>query len=194
MHRKEVTHSNGSYEKKSRRRAWLKKWDKVKSHGTLIDWCTGREWHVNCMTVISVWWRSNIPFQRLSGRLNYYITRWRQEVRELGTRFGDQRSWRQDVVEKATTQQKGPLGSPIEFGDQTSWWEDAGMRTCPRKAGPQGPRLSNPGERERHNADGHKSGGQYVAVFVQSPTPSHAQNLSNKVRGIYFFKVLARLY
>ena len=23
------------------------------SHGTLIDWCTGREWPVNCTTVIS---------------------------------------------------------------------------------------------------------------------------------------------
>ena len=37
MHRKEVTHSDGSYEKKSRRLAWLTIWDKVKSHGTLID-------------------------------------------------------------------------------------------------------------------------------------------------------------
>ena len=38
MHREEVAHSNGSYESKSRRRAWLTKWDKVKkSHGTLID-------------------------------------------------------------------------------------------------------------------------------------------------------------
>ena len=31
MHRKEMTHSNGSYERKSRRRAWLTKWDKVKN-------------------------------------------------------------------------------------------------------------------------------------------------------------------
>ena len=66
--------------KKSRRRAWLTKWDKVKSRNTVIDWCTGREWPVNCMTVISAWWRSNMPFKRLSGRLNYYIPRWRQEV------------------------------------------------------------------------------------------------------------------
>ena len=36
----------------------------LKSHGTLIDWCTGREWPVNCMTVISAWWRKNMPFQR----------------------------------------------------------------------------------------------------------------------------------
>ena len=61
---REVTHSDGSYGKKSRRRAWLTIWDKVKFHGTVIDWCTGREWPVNCVTVISVWWRTNVPFQR----------------------------------------------------------------------------------------------------------------------------------
>ena len=48
---------------------WLMKWDEVKnSHGTLIDWRSGREWPVNCMTVISTWWRSNMRFQRSSGR------------------------------------------------------------------------------------------------------------------------------
>ena len=86
MHRKEGTHSDGSYEEKSCRRTLLTKWDKVKAHYILIDWCTGREWPVKCMAVISAWWRSNMPFQRLSGWLNYYITRWRQEVSELGTR------------------------------------------------------------------------------------------------------------
>ena len=51
---------------------WLMKWDEVKknSHGTLIDWCTGREWPVNCMTVISAWWRSNMRFQKSSKRLS----------------------------------------------------------------------------------------------------------------------------
>ena len=63
IHRKEVTHFDGSYGKKSRRRAWLTIWDKVKSHGTVIDWCTGREWPVKCMTVISAWWQSNMAFQ-----------------------------------------------------------------------------------------------------------------------------------
>ena len=48
---------------------WLMKWDELKnSHGTLIDWCTGREWPLNCMTVISAWWRLNIQFQRSSER------------------------------------------------------------------------------------------------------------------------------
>ena len=59
-----------SNRKKSRRRIWLTKWDKVKAHDTLIDWCTGREWPLNCMTVISAWWRLNMPFQRLSGWLS----------------------------------------------------------------------------------------------------------------------------
>ena len=27
-------------------------WAKKNSHGILIDWCTGREWPVKCMTVI----------------------------------------------------------------------------------------------------------------------------------------------
>ena len=40
MYRKEVTYSDGSYEKKSRRRAWLKKWAKVK-----IPWYTHRLMH-----------------------------------------------------------------------------------------------------------------------------------------------------
>ena len=40
-HRKEVTHSNGSYERKSRRRAWLTKWDKFKK----IPWYTHRLMH-----------------------------------------------------------------------------------------------------------------------------------------------------
>ena len=108
-----------SNRKKSRRRIWLTKWDKVKAHDTLIDWCTGREWPLNCMTVISAWWRSNMPFQRLSGwlsgRLNYHITRRGQEVVGKATpgRRGPrdpqwvlETRWWQDVLEKASTQQK----------------------------------------------------------------------------------------
>ena len=29
--------------------------------GPTSEWCTGREWPVNCMTVISAWWWSNMP-------------------------------------------------------------------------------------------------------------------------------------
>ena len=62
-------------------------------------------------------------------------------------------------------------------GDQTRWWQDAVEKARTQQSGPLGLRLSSTGERERHNADGHKSGGQYIAVFVQSPTPSYTQNL-----------------
>ena len=56
-HRKEVTHSNGSYERKSRGRKLAGEMGRgnKKSHYTLIDWRTGREWPLNCMTVISAW-------------------------------------------------------------------------------------------------------------------------------------------
>ena len=79
-----------------RRRAWLTIWDTVKSHGTV------RLMHQKRVTCelhdsYSLRWQSNMPFQWqrkwhipmasygeiLSGRLNYYITRWRQKVSSL---------------------------------------------------------------------------------------------------------------
>ena len=57
---------------------------------------------------------------------------------------GDQMSQRQDVVEKASTQQKA---------ETPGLW------------------LSSPGERERHNADGRKSEGQYIAVLFGLQLP-----------------------
>ena len=66
-------------------------------------------------------------------------------------------------------------------------------RESQQKAGPPGLQLSNPGERERHNADGHKSGVNMLQFCSVSNSLSHT-NLSNKVRGIYFFKeVFTRL-
>ena len=75
----------------------------LKSCGPATNWCTRREWPVSCMTVISARWQSNMPFQGqrkwhilmasygeiLSEWMNYFITRWRQEVSE----FGDQTYW-----------------------------------------------------------------------------------------------------
>ena len=112
----------------------------LKSHGTVIDWCTGREWPVNCMTVISAWWQS---WGDIEWVLNYYITQCtgNSTSLEIGE-FGDWRVWRQDVVEKASTQQSGPPGL----------------------------RLRSPGERER-NTNGHKSGGQYVAALFGLQLP-----------------------
>ena len=42
--------------------------------------------------------------------------------------------------------------------------------------------LSSPGERERHNVDSYKFGGQNITVYVRSSAPSHTQTLSNPFR------------
>ena len=48
---------------------WLMKWEELKKFPWYTtEWCTGREWPLNCMTVISAWWRLNIRFQRSNGR------------------------------------------------------------------------------------------------------------------------------
>ena len=60
-----------------------------------------------------------------------------------------------------------------------------------REAGHPGPRLSCPGKRERRTVMAGGAGGQYVAVFVRSPTPSHTQPFQIKW-GVYFFKELCR--
>ena len=82
MHRKEVTHSDGSYERKSRGRKLADEMrrGKKKSHYTLIDWRTGREWPLNWMTVISARWRSHRPFQR-KRKWHIPVARYRKELR-----------------------------------------------------------------------------------------------------------------
>ncbi len=175
MHRKEVAHSDGSYVSKSRRRTWLTIWDKVKSHGTLIDWCTGREWPVNCMTVISARWQSNMPFQR----------QWKWHISD-GQLWGDI-EWAIEL-----------LYNSVKAGSQF-WRPDPLVTRCCRenstqRSGPAGLRLSSPGERERHNADGHKAVEVNILQFCSvSNSLSHA---TFQIKGdVYFFKeVFARLY
>ena len=97
--------------------------------------------------------------------------------------------WRSDELEtrcgrESYTWPKGPSGP--RWSLEIRWWQDAVEKACTQQSGRLGLRLSSPGERERHNADGHKSGSQYIAVFVQSPTPLSHTNVTNKVRGIFF--------
>ena len=83
MHRKEVTHSNGSYERKWRGQKLADEMGrgKEKSHYTLIDWRTGREWPLNYMTVIFARWRSHRPFQR-KRKWHIPIARQRKKLRK----------------------------------------------------------------------------------------------------------------
>ena len=75
----------------------------LKSHGTVIDWCTGREWPVNCMTVISTRWQSNMPFQ---GQRKWHIPmasyggdiEWAIELLYNSVKTGSQWVWRPDPL------------------------------------------------------------------------------------------------
>ena len=78
MHRKEVTHSNGSYERKSRGN-WLTKWDKLK-----FPWYTHRLMHrkrVTCELHDSYFRLMTIKhaIPKIEWALNYYITQSRQK-------------------------------------------------------------------------------------------------------------------
>ena len=72
--------------------------------------------------------------------LNYYITRRRQEA----VNFEDKTSWRQDAVEKASTQRREPLGPRLIVGSQTSWREDAGLRNMSQRGWAPRPPVEQP--------------------------------------------------
>ena len=114
IHRKEVTHSNSSYERKSRRRAWLTKRDKVK-----IPWSTHRlmhrkrvtsELHDSYFHLMMI--KDAIPKIELAieWALNCYITRSRQKGRQLEL---EKRCGRE-----SHSRPKGPSGLPIELGSR----------------------------------------------------------------------------
>ena len=56
---------------------------RLKSHGAVTNWCTGRGWPVNCMTLISVRWWSNMPFQR-QRKLHISLASYRKRLRGRG--------------------------------------------------------------------------------------------------------------
>ena len=83
------------------------------------------------------------------------------------------------------------LRPPIEqFGDQTSWRQDAVEKTSTQRGWTPGPRLSSPGERERNAVMANRVGVNMLQFSSISNSLSHT-TLSNKVRGI-FFKELCR--
>ena len=103
--------------------------------------------------------------------LNYYIT---QSLFEWQYRW--RRGIRRDVVGKAIPGRWGFGPWWVEV-QRRCWW-DAVKKAISQQSGPQGLRLSI-WRTERYNANGHKSGGQNIAVSVRSPTPSHTRTLSN---------------
>ena len=165
MHRKEVTHSSGSYERKSRGRKLADEMGrgKIKSYYTLIDWRTGREWPLNCMKFISARWRSHRPFQRKWKR-HIPIAKHRKKLRKRGGvsislrgslkvdelnrgHLSSSASWSQEVVEKATP------------GRRCSGW--AAM------------------ENDKDTTLTAITSGSKYFSYVRSPAPSHTQSLNN---------------
>ena len=148
--------------KKSRRWARLIIWDMVK-----VPLCRYRVMHrkrVTCELHDSYFRLMTIKYAipRIEWTLNYYITLSRQDVRELEleTRCG----------REGHARPKGPSRPPVVL--ETRWWQDVVEKaSTQQKAEPPGLRLSSPGERERHNADGHKSRGQYIAVLFGLQLP-----------------------
>ena len=137
MHRKIVTHSDGSYPKKSRRRAFANNMGQNKNpwythrlmHQKRVT-CEQHDSHFHLMTI-----KHAIP------KIEWAIELLYNSVRTGSQWVGYQMSWRQDVVEKDS-----------------------------RKLSPRASSWAS-GERERHNADGHKSGGQYIAVLFGLQLP-----------------------
>ena len=121
-------------------------------------------------------WVWFVTLTRRRWAMNYYIT--------LCT--GNSISWRQNAVGEASTQQSGPPGPRLS---SSSWEKMLDWGTCPREAGPPGAQVSSSGERER-NADGHMSGGQYVAVLFGLQLP-HTQHFQIKWE-VYFSKEKCR--
>ena len=102
-------------------------------------------------------WRS----QEEEWASNYHINR----VKTGRQSVGDQMSWRQDAVEKTSTQQSGPLA----------------------------PRLSSPGERERNAVMANRVRVNMLQFCSVSNSLSHT-TLSNKVRGIFFKRIVSLVF
>ena len=107
--------------------------------------------------------------------LKYYITQSRQKSRKLQLEIG--RSYRRDVVRKAT-QAEGARGPRLSCDPGKLLIRCSKESHHPAESWVLGPGWAS-GERERHNVDGHKSGGQNIAVSVRSPTPSHSRTPHN---------------
>ena len=124
-------------------------------------------------------WRS----QEEEWTSNYYIT-W---VKTGSQSVGDQMSWRQVAVEKASTQQSGPSGRRLS---SCSWRKHAGMRNRSQRGWPLGPRLRYPRERERNAVMANRVGVNMLPFGSVSNPLSHT-TLSIKWE-LYFFGELCR--
>ena len=135
MHRKEVTHSNGSYERKSRRRAWLTKWDKVKN-SMVHSWTDAPEesdfwtaWQLFPLDGDQTCHSKDWVGDWVGVELLYNSVKTVRDQLELETRYG----------RESPTRPMGPLGTMM------SWGPEKLLIRCGRESrrrGPLGPLMS----------------------------------------------------
>ena len=120
MHRKEVTHSNGSYERKSRGRKLADEMGRAKK----FPWYTHRLMHrkrVTCELYDSYFRLMTIKHSiskiewAIEWALNYYITQPRQKWRQLSSSSSWSETW---CGRESHTRPKGPSGTPMELGSR----------------------------------------------------------------------------
>ena len=169
MHRKEVTYSDGSYEKKLRKRAWLKKWDKVK-----ISWYTQRLMHrkrVTCELHDSYF--RLMAIKNAIPKIVWAIELLYNSVKTGSQWVGDQRNWRKMWLRKPPPSRKGPRDPRLSWradelesrcgreshhpaegalGTPEWVWRLVGEKMLEWEYVPErlGPQLSSPRERDRH--------------------------------------------
>ena len=157
MHRKEVTHSNGSDERKSRGRKLADEMGRAKQ----FPWYTHRLMHRKRVTCDSYFRLMTIKhsISKIEWASNDYITQlssgysWVEAVelrqlscRQLETRWG----------RESHTRPKG-LGALMNWGPEKMLIRCSKESQLPAEWA-LGLQLSSPGERERHNIDGYNNG------------------------------------
>ena len=85
------------------------------------------------------------------------------------------------MVGKATPGRRGPREPWLNWGPEKMLIRWSKESQHPVEWNP-GPPVEHIEKKERHNVDGHKSGGQNIAVYVWSPTPSHSGTPHNPFR------------
>ena len=166
MHRKEVTHSDGSYGKKSRRRAWLTVWDKVKSHGIVRLMHRKR---VTCELHDSY-------FRSMT--IKHAIPRTPEVIHPDGQSWGDT-EWAVELLYNSVKTGSQLVWRPV--GEKMLGWEHV-----PERLGPQTPGWTVQ-ENENDIRLCLEGLGRSICRSLCSVSNSLSHtNLSNKVRGIFF--------
>ena len=163
MHRKEVTHSNGSYERKSRGRKLADEMGRAKK----FPWYTHRLMHCELHDSYFRLMTIKHSISAIEWALNYYITQSRRKSRASCSRVGN--GVRRDVVGKATPGRGGTREPWLNWGPE-KMLISAVKKASTQQSGPLDLRLSIRRTRKTQR-DGHKSRGHNIAVMFDLQLP-----------------------